>query len=70
LDRSPFIFEGVVIDTMYYNGVTGLCNLIQERVSKGKFLIPIKPLTAVKVQIIHVFRGDLNPGTVELLVTI
>jgi len=67
LDRSPFIFEGVVIDTMYYNGVTGGFNLTQEYDSERKPLIPIKPLTAIKVQLIHVYRGDLNPGTIEMV---
>jgi len=67
MNGTPYIFEGVVIDTLYYNGVTGLCNLTQEYALGFKPLIPIKPLTAVKVQIIHVFRGNLNPGTVEMV---
>jgi len=49
MNGTPYIFEGVVIDTLYYNN----CSLV-----------------AVKVQIIHDLIGNLNPGTVKLLVTI
>jgi len=46
INGAPFIFEGKVIDTLYYNN----CSLV-----------------AVKVQIIHILRGNLNPGTIELV---
>lgn len=46
INNSPFIFEGIVIDTMYYNKCS---------------------LTAVKIKINHIYKGDLNPGTIELV---
>ena len=67
MNGTPYIFEGEVIDTMYYNGCTGLNDLLVEYDVDGKPLKPIKPLTAIKVQINHIYRGNLNPGTVELV---
>lgn len=67
LEKAQYIFEGEVIDTIYYNGYTGGFDLTIEYDDEGKPLNPIKPLTALKVQINHIFRGNINPGTIEMV---
>jgi len=69
LNTAPYVFEGEIIDTMYYNGETGRRDdLYIELNSERKVVHTCKPLTSHKIQITKIFRGNLKPGIIDLVV--
>ena len=69
LNTAPYVFEGEIIDTMYYNGATGRRDdLFIEINSENKIVRSCKPLTSHKIQITKIFRGNLKPGIIDLVV--
>jgi len=69
LNTAPYVFEGEIIDTMYYNGATGRRDdLFIEINSENKIVRSCKPLTSHKIQITKIFRGNLKSGTIDLVV--
>src|SRR3990172_1587514 len=58
LNNASYVFEGTVIDTMYYNGITGLStDLYVELNADGSFVRSLLPLTSHRIKIIRIFRG-------------
>ena len=69
INTAPYVFEGEIIDTMYYNGETGRRDdLYIELNSERKVVHTCKPLTSHKIKITKIYRGNLKPGIIDLVV--